>query len=80
MSAIDNVTAHEFFHLWNIKRIKPCDLVPEDLTHEQYSRALWFSEGVTSAVSRYILLKSGFIDEKQFLARLKESSERMRST
>ena len=45
------VSAHEFFHLWNVKRIRPQSLEPIDYTREQYSRALWFSEGVTSTVA-----------------------------
>jgi predicted metalloprotease with PDZ domain len=70
MSAIDNVTAHEFFHLWNVKRIVPCSMVPVDYTHEQYVPELWFSEGATSAVARIMLLRAGMMDEKQYLEHL----------
>ncbi len=41
-----SVTAHEFFHLWNVKRIRPQSLEPIDYTKENYTTALWFSEGV----------------------------------
>ena len=44
--ALTAVTAHEFFHLWNVKRIRPQTLEPVDYTKENYTRALWFSEGV----------------------------------
>ena len=45
---LSGVAAHEFFHLWNVKRIRPATLEPVDFTKEQYTRALWFAEGVTS--------------------------------
>ncbi len=66
------VTAHEFFHLWNVKRIRPQTLEPIDYTKENYTRALWFSEGVTSTVENTIQLRAGLIDEKQFLTHLSE--------
>ncbi len=64
------VTAHEFFHLWNVKRIRPQSLEPIDYQHEMDTRALWFSEGVTSTVGDMLLARSGLIDEKQYLRRV----------
>ncbi len=69
---LNSVTAHEFFHLWNVKRIRPRTLEPIDYTRENFTRALWFSEGVTSTAEEIIQLRAGLIDEKQFLARLGE--------
>ncbi len=69
---LNSVTAHEFFHLWNVKRIRPRTLEPIDYTRENFTRALWFSEGVTSTAEEIIQLRAGLIDEKQFLARLSE--------
>ncbi len=68
--AFADVTAHEFFHLWNVKRIRPQSLEPVDYTKENYTNALWFSEGVTNTVEDYILLRAGLLDENQFLHRL----------
>ena len=68
--AFDEVTAHEFFHLWNVKRIRPQSLEPVDYTRENYTRALWFSEGVTSTVEDIILLRAGMLDERRYLQRL----------
>jgi len=68
----NSVTSHEFFHLWNVKRIRPQTLEPIDYTKENFTRALWFSEGVTSTAEEIIQLRAGLIDEKQFLARLGE--------
>jgi predicted metalloprotease with PDZ domain len=70
MSAFDSVTAHEFFHLWNVKRIRPQSLEPIDYTKEQYTRALWFSEGVTSTVEEIVLLRAGLITREEYLRRL----------
>lgn len=68
LDPLNAVTAHEFFHLWNVKRIRPQTLEPIDYTRENYTRALWFSEGVTSTVENIIELRAGLMDEKQFLA------------
>jgi len=53
------VAAHEFFHAWNVKRIRPQSLQPVDRTKEQYTRALWFAEGVTSTYGSYTLERTG---------------------
>ncbi|MGH8248581.1 MAG: hypothetical protein ACREUU_19360, partial [Gammaproteobacteria bacterium] len=62
-----SLTAHEFFHLWNVKRIRPRGLEPVDYSREQYTRALWFSEGVTSTYGSYTLLRTGMISRERFL-------------
>lgn len=72
LDSLTSVTAHEFFHLWNVKRIRPQSLEPVDYTKENYTRALWFSEGVTSTVEGITLLRAGLIDERQYLYRLGE--------
>ena len=58
-SYLQNVSAHEFFHLWNVKRIRPASLEPGDFTHEMYTRALWFAEGVTNTFASYTLVRTG---------------------
>lgn len=63
---IAGVSAHEFFHLWNVKRIRPASLEPIHYTREQYSRALWFAEGVTSTYGNYALLRSGIWSKHDF--------------
>ena len=70
LDALTGVTAHEFFHLWNVKRIRPQTLEPVDYTKENYTRALWFSEGVTSTAEGVIRLRAGQIDERQYLNEL----------
>jgi predicted metalloprotease with PDZ domain len=68
--AVPSVTAHEFFHLWNVKRIRPASLEPIDYTKENYTRALWFSEGVTSTVADLTLVRAGIMSEQQYLTGL----------
>ena len=63
---LDSVAAHEFFHLWNVKRIRPASLYPVDYSREQYTRALWFAEGVTSTYGSYTLLRAGLWNKQQF--------------
>ena len=68
----NSVSAHEFFHLWNVKRIRPRTLEPIDYTRENFTRALWFSEGITSTAEEFIQLRAGLMEEKQFLSRIGE--------
>ncbi len=67
-----NVTAHEFFHLWNVKRIRPAVLGPFDYTQPACTRALWFAEGVTSYYADLSQLRSGLVDEGKFLSMQKQ--------
>ncbi len=66
------VAAHEFFHSWNVKRIRPASLEPVDYEKEQYTRALWFAEGVTNTYASYALVRSGIWGKQQFYADLGE--------
>jgi predicted metalloprotease with PDZ domain len=68
-----SVTAHEFFHLWNVKRIRPQTLEPVDYTKENYTGALWFSEGCTSTAADFVQLRSGLLDEGHFEQELASS-------
>jgi predicted metalloprotease with PDZ domain len=67
-----NVAAHEFFHLWNVKRLRPDTLDPVDYTEEQYTRSLWFAEGVTSTYAAYTLVRSGLWNKGAFYEDLSE--------
>ncbi len=76
---LPGVAAHEFFHLWNVKRIRPSSLDPVDDTKEQYTRALWFAEGVTSTYGSYTLVRSGIWSKEQFYADLSEQITELES-
>lgn len=64
------VTAHEFFHLWNVKRIRPQSLEPVNFLAEQPTTALWFAEGVTSTFGAYTLVRTGLWSRDDFYADL----------
>jgi predicted metalloprotease with PDZ domain len=64
--SLEAISAHEFFHLWNVKRIRPKGLEPIDYVHGNDTSDLWFSEGVTSACTELVLLRSGLIGRKDF--------------
>ena len=76
---LSGVAAHEFFHLWNVKRIRPASLEPIDYTREQYTRALWFAEGVTSTYGNYTLVRSGLWTKEQFYADLAQQINELES-
>jgi predicted metalloprotease with PDZ domain len=69
-SALASLTAHEFFHLWNVKRIRPQSLEPVDYTRENYTRALWFSEGMTTTAGEIVMLRAGLLSEEEYLKSL----------
>jgi predicted metalloprotease with PDZ domain len=59
--------AHEFFHTWNVKRIRPAALGPFDYTQENYTRLLWVFEGITSYYDHLFVLRSGLTTPKRYL-------------
>jgi len=61
------VVSHEYFHAWNVKRIRPADFVPYDLTQENYTRLLWVFEGFTSYYDDLLLARAGLLTEAQYL-------------
>lgn len=64
------LVAHEFFHLWNVKRIRPKALEKFDYESENYTPSLWFSEGTTSYYDVLIPMRAGIYDRKTFLDNL----------
>ncbi len=63
-------SAHEFFHAWNVKRIRPQSLEPVDYTREMWTRSLWFAEGVTNTYEAYGLERTGLWSTQQFYGNL----------
>jgi len=64
--------SHEFFHTWNVKRIRPKELGPFDYTKEVYTDLLWFSEGFTSYYEWVVLLRAGIVTEKEYVDHITE--------
>ena len=58
--------SHEYFHTWNVKRIKPAVFAPYDLRAEGYTSLLWLFEGFTSYYDDLMLVRSGVIDEAEY--------------
>ncbi|WP_046114712.1 M61 family metallopeptidase [Aquincola tertiaricarbonis] len=59
--------SHEFFHTWNVKRLKPAPFAQFDYTRENYTELLWFFEGFTSYYDDQFLLRAGLIDAPRYL-------------
>lgn len=72
--------AHEYFHTWNIKQIKPALFLPYDLQGEAHTPLLWFFEGVTSYYDDIMLLRSGCIDQASYLELLGQQLTRLQRT
>lgn len=58
-----SLVAHEYFHLWNVKRIRPIELGPFDYNNENYTSLLWVMEGFTSYYDELLLYRAGFYSE-----------------
>ncbi len=72
--------SHEYFHLWNIKRLRPLDLIPYKLYSEQHTQMLWLFEGWTSYYDELMLLRAGIIDKNHFLKRQAKNISRVLKT
>jgi predicted metalloprotease with PDZ domain len=68
--SVASITSHEFFHLWNVKRIRPMELGPFDYTRPVHSKALWLSEGCTSYYGDLTLARAGVWSREVYLAHL----------
>ena len=73
------LASHEYFHTWNVKRIKPQVFVPCDLTRETYTRQLWFFEGFTSYYDDLTLVRAGLIEPLAYLSLIGENIGRVMS-
>ena len=62
-----SLTAHEYLHLYNVKRIRPKVLGPFDYTRENYTRLLWWMEGTTDYFTDLVLRRGGLLTPEQFL-------------
>ena len=69
--------SHEYFHTWNIKRIKPAAFTPYDYTNENYTRLLWAFEGFTAYYDDLALVRSGVISANDYLELLGQTLSRV---
>jgi len=75
-----SLVAHEFFHLWNVKRIRPDALGPFDYSNENYTRVLWVAEGITDYYADIALRRAGLISERDFLTATARSFQSLQNT
>jgi predicted metalloprotease with PDZ domain len=68
-----SVTSHEFFHLWNVKRIRPIELGPFNYKEENYTTMLWIAEGFTNFYGYHVLMRAGLVDQKEYFRYLAEN-------
>lgn len=67
MRSFLGLVAHEYFHLWNVKRIRPVALGPFDYDRENYTHMLWVSEGMTEYMSNVITERAGIVSQQDYL-------------
>jgi predicted metalloprotease with PDZ domain len=67
-----SLATHEFFHSWNVKRLRPIELGPFDYAHPVHTESLWISEGLTEYYTDAALLRSGYWKPKQYIDRIAE--------
>ena len=74
------LAAHEHFHAWNVKRLRPQALGPFDYRGERYTRMLWVAEGFTSYYEKLLLLRAGLASAEEILALFAEKIRTLRET
>jgi predicted metalloprotease with PDZ domain len=74
------LVSHEFFHLWNVKRIRPDALGPFDYTQENYTKLLWVAEGITDYYADVVLRRAGLITEAEYLTAQARAIQTLQNT
>ncbi len=74
------LASHEYFHLWNVKRLKPRRLEPFDYSKENYTQLLWWFEGATSYYDNLLVRRAGLMSPARYLTRLGESLTTLHTT
>ncbi|PYS21864.1 MAG: peptidase M61 [Acidobacteria bacterium] len=74
------LVAHEFFHLWNVKRIRPDALGPFDYTKENYTRNLWVAEGITDYYGSLMVRRAGLTSDRDYLDALARRIQNFQNT
>ncbi len=75
-----NTASHEFFHAWNVKRLRPIELGPFDYENEVYTRSLWFAEGVTDYYADLQIRRAGVSTDDEYLAMLSTEIATLQTT
>jgi predicted metalloprotease with PDZ domain len=75
-----SLAAHEYFHAWNVKRLRPAELGPFDYENEVYTRSLWFVEGVTDYYADVLLARAGIVTIDEYLDLLSSQMRSLQTT
>ena len=75
-----SLISHEYFHTWNVKRLRPESLRPFDFEQENYTRSLWIAEGITSYYDDLLVRRAGLSTRKEYLEALSEQLNRLLET
>jgi predicted metalloprotease with PDZ domain len=74
------LVAHEYFHLWNVKRIRPQELGPFDYLNENYSSMLWLAEGLTSFMDDLFVYRAGISTLEEYLEAVRSNLDNYLTT
>ena len=72
--------SHEYFHTWNVKRLRPAEFAAYDYTRENYTRMLWFFEGFTSYYDDLLLRRAGLMDDASYFKSLTKTLNQVLQT
>ncbi|HJU55921.1 MAG TPA: PDZ domain-containing protein, partial [Pyrinomonadaceae bacterium] len=74
------LVSHEYFHLWNVKRIRPDALGPFDYSRENHTKLLWVAEGITEYYGWHMVRRAGLFPEEDYLAKLSSVIDEVQGT
>jgi predicted metalloprotease with PDZ domain len=77
---VHTLFAHEIFHVWNVKLIRPDVLGPFDYTQENYTRLLWVAEGVTNYYESLLVRRAGLMSDRQYLNLMAQEMQKLQET
>lgn len=75
-----SLASHEYFHLWNVKRLRPIELGPFDYEREVYPRSLWIAEGITDYYADLLVRRAGLTTPEEYLALLSSAIRTLQAT
>jgi predicted metalloprotease with PDZ domain len=74
------VVSHEFFHVWNVRHMRPAELAPHDFQREQYTSQLWLAEGLTSYYDNLLMSRAGLIKPVEYFELLAKDIHKLETT
>ncbi|MDO9402863.1 MAG: peptidase M61 [Polaromonas sp.] len=79
-TTLRGLISHEYFHTWNVKRLRPAEFARYDYSHENYTQLLWFFEGFTSYYDDLLLRRAGLLDDAGYLRLLNKTINQVMQT